>query len=83
MYIRQHSFGMQPDILGFITKITALWAARGSRDSFAFSAAQKIIVSPPSSRRRPSCHRQLGFYFRIPLQSQNNPHPKGWGLFCV
>ena len=39
------------------------WAARESEDSFAFSAAQKIIVSTPSSWRRPSCHRQLGFSF--------------------
>ena len=40
---------------------------RSSRDSFAFSASQKIIVSMPSSRHRPSCPRQLEFYFRVPL----------------
>ena len=42
------------------------------RDSFAFSPLAKINDSPPSSWRRPSCLRQLGFYFRIPILAIKN-----------
>ena len=66
------------------TKLFAApWAARRVRDSFAFSAAQKIMVSMPSSRHRPSCHRQLGFYFRIPNSSKKESTPLGWIPFCI
>jgi len=64
----------------FLIYVATRWAARRVRDSFAFSAAQKIIVSMPSSRHRPSCHRQLGFYFRIPNLSKKESTPLGVGL---
>lgn len=54
-----------------------------SGDSFAFSAAQKIMVSPPSSRRRPSCHRQLGFHFRISTLAKKKTTPMGWSSFVI
>ena len=50
--------------------------------SIAFSATQKIVVSPPSSWQRPRCQRQLGFYFRISLTlRQKNCRPKAASLW--
>ena len=54
------------------------------RDSFAFSPLAKINDSPPSSWRRPSCPRQLGFYFRIPhLCKIKTRYPNGYLVFMA
>ena len=37
------------------------------RDSFAFSPLAKIMVSPPSSRWRPTVHRTVGFILSSPF----------------
>ena len=81
MYIRPHPFGyirMHMDSpLDSVYLIFPKYVRM--RDSFAFLLMAKIIVSPPSSWRRPSCHRQLGFYFRIPhLCKIKTRYPNGY-----
>lgn len=40
-------------------------------------------VSPPSSRRRTTCHRHVVFIFQVPAPNQKSPTPEGVGLFCI
>ena len=44
-----------------------LCCAQTGRDSFAFSPLARIVVSPPSSRWRPTVHRTVGFVLSSPL----------------
>ena len=47
-----------------------LCCAQTGRDSFAFSPLAKIVVSPPSSRWRPTVHRTVGFILSSPLSHE-------------